>query len=177
MMEHELRLDVSLLRPGMRLAVGVSGGADSVALLRGLHGRATELGLVLCVAHLHHGLRGAEADRDLEFVRELAGRLELPFLTRRVDVAAEAARQPGKAAETIEEAARRIRYAWFRELMGRVPLDAVVTAHTLDDQAETVLAKVLRGAWSGGDRRGPSGGGVCGRARDPAHSGRAAGGN
>lgn len=130
----------------MRLGVGVSGGADSVALLRALADRAGELGLVQSVAHLHHGLRGAEADADLEFVREMAGRLGLPFVTARVDVAAEAAR----CGETLEEAARRVRYAWFRELMGTRAVDVVATAHTLDDQAETVLAKVLRGAWTAG---------------------------
>ncbi|MFP5237959.1 MAG: tRNA lysidine(34) synthetase TilS [Acidobacteriota bacterium] len=233
----------------MRLAVGVSGGADSVALLRALHARSGELGLALHVAHLHHGLRGAEADADLEFVRELAARLDLPFHCARVDTAEEAAARPGKAAETIEEAARRLRYRWFRGLMGgslspvpkgegsgapaesrpdapddriapslrdsgdilnagfptlkrgannhcasgaaglstphaagsstphatlnyapmssthggspleapdgaigalRGVVDAVATAHTLDDQAETVLAKFLRGAWTEG---------------------------
>jgi tRNA(Ile)-lysidine synthase TilS/MesJ len=66
----------------MRLAVGVSGGADSVALLRALHERSGPLGLVLHVAHLHHGLRGAEADGDLEFVRALAAELGLPFHER-----------------------------------------------------------------------------------------------
>jgi tRNA(Ile)-lysidine synthase len=145
-----LPLHTDDLIPGMRLAVAVSGGADSVALLRALHARAAELGLVLHVAHLHHGLRGAEADADLEFVRSLAAGLNLPFHEHHIDTAAEAARLPGKAAETIEEAARRLRYAWFRDLMVQVPLDAVATAHTLDDQAETVLAKFLRGAWTEG---------------------------
>lgn len=121
-----------------------------MALLRALHSRAGELGLVLNVAHLHHGLRGVEADADLAFVRDLAASLSLPFLSNRLDVAAEAAKLPGKRAETIEEAARRVRYAWFRELMRQGPLDAVATAHTLDDQAETVLAKILRGAWTEG---------------------------
>jgi len=145
-----LHLDLARLRPGLRLAVGVSGGADSVALLRALAERAGELGLVLHVAHLHHGLRGAEADGDLEFVRALAARLDLPFHEKRIDTRAEAAGLPGKPAETIEEAARRLRYAWFRELMETGAVDAVATAHTLDDQAETVLAKVLRGAWTEG---------------------------
>jgi len=157
-----LPLDTSLLKPGMRLAVALSGGADSVALLRALAARREELGLVLHAAHLHHGLRGQEADGDLEFCRELAAKLDIPFHEARVDVAQEAKAdaKSGKPAETIEEAARRLRYAWFRQLSSKslphavvrhaVVLDAVATAHTLDDQAETVLAKFLRGAWTEG---------------------------
>jgi tRNA(Ile)-lysidine synthase len=179
-----LPLDLKLLKPGMRVAVGLSGGADSVALVSALAARSSELGLVLHVAHLHHGLRGAEADADLEFSRTLAAKLGLPFHEARVDTAAAAeasgrdlrdieshpsrknkntARMghpvslgntdyaaEGKPRESIEEAARRLRYAWFRRLMAEVPLDAVATAHTLDDQAETVLAKFLRGAWTEG---------------------------
>ncbi|MGA2754537.1 MAG: tRNA lysidine(34) synthetase TilS [Terracidiphilus sp.] len=150
-------IDTALLKPGMRLAVALSGGADSVALLRVLAARSAELGLALHAAHLHHGLRGAEADADLEFCRELAAKLGLPFHEARVDTAREAAADPksGKAAETIEEAARRLRYQWFRQLLSKSPphavaLDAIATAHTLDDQAETVLAKFLRGAWTEG---------------------------
>ena len=89
--------------------------------VRALAARSGELGLVLHAAHLHHGLRGAEADGDLEFCRELAAKLGLPFHEARVDTAAEARADPtgkpaetGKSAETIEEAARRLRYAWFR---------------------------------------------------------------
>ncbi len=143
---NPLHLDATLLRPGLRLAVGLSGGADSVALLRALAARKVELGLVLHVAHLHHGLRGAEADGDLEFARELAAELDLPFHEARVDTPAEAE----KAGESIEEAARRLRYGWFRQRMAGGEFDAVATAHTLDDQAETVLAKFLRGAWTEG---------------------------
>lgn len=151
-----LPLDLYLLKPGLRLAIAVSGGADSVALLRALVEQNTqkgrELGLVLHVAHLHHGLRGEEADADLEFVRALATQLGLPFHEARVETAAEARPDSasGKPTETIEEAARRLRYAWFRTLLSKTPLDAVATAHTLDDQAETVLAKFLRGAWTEG---------------------------
>lgn len=138
----------------MRLAVGLSGGADSVALLRVLVERnrepGRELGLVLHAAHLHHGLRGDEADADLAFARDLAQQLDLPFHQARVDIAAEAKAN----SESIEEAARRLRYAWFSQLMFNGPphavVDAVATAHTLDDQAETVLAKFLRGAWTEG---------------------------
>ncbi len=147
-----LSIDTNLLKPGLRLAVGLSGGADSVALLRALAERSGELGLVVHAAHLHHGLRGAEADADLEFARALATRLGLPFHEGHADTAAEAMPNPalGKAGETIEEAARRLRYAWFRRLMRAGEVDAVATAHTRDDQAETVLAKFLRGAWTEG---------------------------
>lgn len=147
-----LPLDTTLLKPGMRVAVALSGGADSVALVRILAARGAELGLVLHAAHLHHGLRGAEADGDLEFCRALAAKLGLPFHEARVDAAAEAEadRKSGKHAESIEEAARRLRYQWFRKLFVSENLDAIATAHTLDDQAETVLAKFLRGAWTEG---------------------------
>jgi tRNA(Ile)-lysidine synthase len=141
-----LPIDTAMLKPGLRLAVGVSGGADSVALLRALHQGSSQLGLVLHVAHLHHGLRGAEADGDLEFVRALTAELGLPFHEARVDAGAEAER----AGESIEGAARRLRYAWFRQLMASGAVEAVATAHTRDDQAETVCAKFLRGAWTEG---------------------------
>ncbi len=145
-MRAKLPIDTSLLKPGLRLAVGLSGGADSVALVCALAGRGAELGMVVHAAHLHHGLRGAEADADLAFARELAAALHLPFHEAQVDAAAEAAAQ----GETIEEAARRLRYGWFRQLLASGEVDAVATAHTRDDQAETVLAKFLRGAWTEG---------------------------
>jgi tRNA(Ile)-lysidine synthase len=147
-----LPIDAKLLRPGLRVAVGLSGGADSVALLRALAERSRELGLVLHAAHLHHGLRGEEADADLAFARSLAADLGLPFHEARVDTEAEAKANAASAkpAETIEEAARRLRYGWFRQLMASGEVEAVATAHTRDDQAETVLAKFLRGAWTEG---------------------------
>ena len=139
-------LDRTLLHPGMRLAVGVSGGADSVALLRALIAAAPEIGLVVSVAHVHHGIRGAEADADAEFVSALAAEHGLPFY--RKDVDAPAAARANR--ETLEEAARNLRYGWFGELLASGVADAVATAHTLDDQAETVLHKLLRGAWTEG---------------------------
>src|SRR5271166_2555642 len=140
------QIDRQFLRPGMRLAVAVSGGADSVALLRALIKAAPEIGLVLSVAHVHHGIRGAEADGDAEFVSALAAAHELEFHRRDVDTPATARANR----ETIEEAARNLRYAWFRELLESGEAEAVATAHTLDDQAETVLHKLLRGAWTEG---------------------------
>ena len=130
----------------MRIAVAVSGGADSVALLRRLIEAAPEIGLVLSVAHLHHGIRGAEADMDADFVCDLAAVHGLAFHRRDVNTL-EAAQQNR---ETLEEAARNLRYAWFRELLDQGHADAIATGHTLDDQAETVLHKLLRGAWTEG---------------------------
>jgi tRNA(Ile)-lysidine synthase len=139
-------IDREHLRAGMRVAVAVSGGADSVGLLRVLVETAPEIGLVLAVAHVHHGIRGAEADADARFVEELAQRLGLPFHLSSVDTPAVAREKK----QTLEEAARSLRYAWFRELMAEGKVDVVVTAHTLDDQAETVLHRLLRGAWTEG---------------------------
>jgi tRNA(Ile)-lysidine synthase len=135
-----------LFRPGQRIVVAVSGGADSVALLRRLLEERSRLGVVLSVAHVHHGIRGAEADEDAAFVASLAAAYDLPFRLHRADAPAAAA----TLHETLEEAARNLRYAFFREFITTGSADAVATAHTLDDQAETVLYKLLRGAWTEG---------------------------
>ena len=139
-------LQTNLLRPASRIAVACSGGADSVALLRILLDRGSELGLVLSVAHMNHGIRGAEADADAGFVQELAREFDLPLHVRRVDTPAIAE----AAGQGLEEAARSLRYAWFWELLGTGEAEAVVTAHSLNDQAETVLHRLLRGAWTEG---------------------------
>lgn len=130
----------------MRLGIAVSGGADSVALLRQLADLRQQLGIVLVVLHVHHGIRGAEADADAAFVEQLAMQLELRFLRHDVDTPSRAKLEQ----ETIEEAARKLRYAWFENLLALCEINAVATAHTLDDQAETVLLKLLRGAWTEG---------------------------
>ncbi|GGH01941.1 tRNA lysidine(34) synthetase TilS [Silvibacterium dinghuense] len=139
-------LDRRNLRPGLRLAVAVSGGADSVALLRALLLVAPEIGLVLSVVHVHHGIRGEEADTDAAFVASLAATHGLALHSRDVDTPTAATENR----ETIEEAARNLRYGFFRELLAAGTVDAVATAHTLDDQAETVLHKLLRGGWTEG---------------------------
>ena len=129
------RLDV--LVPGAsKLLVAVSGGPDSVALLRLLLKTYT-----LEVAHFDHALRETSA-QDVSFVRELAFRLDLPFHTERAEVARVAALRGWN----IEDAARRLRYGFLTRTAKRVAADGVVTGHTLDDQAETVLLQLLRGA-------------------------------
>jgi tRNA(Ile)-lysidine synthase len=130
--------------------VAVSGGADSVALLRAVHAANAlpreSLGVGLSAVHVHHGLREAEADADQAFVAELCQQLEVPLLRHAVNVPQHAA----ATGETIEEAARTLRYQVFHERLASGAADAVLTAHTRDDQAETVLMKLLRGAWTEG---------------------------
>ncbi len=143
------------IRPGDRICAAVSGGADSVALLLLLHAVNSQprnaLGAGLSAVHVHHGLRGEEADGDLAFVTELCARLEVPLHVHRGSVPERIAlaRKSGEP-ETVEEAARNLRYEFFRELIAGGQADSILTAHTLDDQAETVLMKLLRGAWTEG---------------------------
>ena len=142
-------LQVGMFRPGQRVCCAVSGGADSVALLRGLHeanGGREPVGLVLRAVHVHHGLRGAEADADEAFVRALCAELGVDLRVERVDTAARQA----EAREGVEEAARHLRYAVFWRLLEEGWAETIATAHTLNDQAETVLMKLLRGAWTEG---------------------------
>ncbi len=130
-----------LISPGDRLVVAVSGGADSVALLHILHDAHAKLGVKLLVAHFDHRLRGSESDADAEFVSDLARRYELPFVLDREDVAAAAKRNKWN----LEDAARRLRYAFFERLIREGRANRIAVAHTADDQAETVLAHLIRG--------------------------------
>jgi tRNA(Ile)-lysidine synthase len=135
-----------LMRAGHRVAVAVSGGADSVALLRMMLELRDDLGIVLAAAHFNHGLRGPESDADQAFVAELARRLGLEFYAGIGDVRDDAILNK----LSVEAAGRELRYQWFARLAGAKRLDVVATAHTLDDQAETVLLKFLRGAGTRG---------------------------
>jgi tRNA(Ile)-lysidine synthase len=135
-----------LFHPGQRVAIAVSGGADSVALLLRSIEEQKDSGVVLSVAHVNHGIRGQAAAEDAAFVANLASGNGLDFHLHSSDAPAAAA----TLRETLEEAARNLRYAFFRELLTSGRVDAVATAHTLDDQAETVLQKLIRGAWTEG---------------------------
>lgn len=132
---------------GTRVLAAVSGGADSVALAW-LLAALTERGAVELagIAHLNHQLRGADADADEAFCGALAERLRVPFRSTRADVAALAELRR----ESIEAAARRARYAWLNAAAADLNAPFIATGHTLEDQAETVLLRLLRGAGTRG---------------------------
>jgi tRNA(Ile)-lysidine synthase len=135
-----------LLRPGDRVGTAVSGGPDSVALLRLLLELRGELGLVLSVVHVNHKLRGADSDSDEAFVAELARKHKLQLHACSADVT----RHAGEKRVSIETAARELRHDFFRKLLGATgqaqrAADKIATGHTLDDQAETVLMRLIRG--------------------------------
>src|SRR5438552_18744221 len=117
----------ALIRPGERVAVAVSGGADSVALLRVFLELRSDLGVVLSVAHFNHQIRGAEADADEQFVKALAESFELEFHAGGANV-------PAYAAErklSLETTARELRQKWFGELVRLGKTEKVAAAHTL----------------------------------------------
>lgn len=143
---HKYILEQRLIAPGERVAVAVSGGADSVVLLRVLLELRGRLGVVLSVAHFNHKIRGAEADSDEQFVRSLAEQFGLQFHSGSADVPAYARQQR----MSLETAARELRHRWFADLVHEGKADKVATAHTQDDQAETVLMRILRGTGTRG---------------------------
>ena len=129
--------------PGDRVLVAVSGGPDSLALLYALYELREQWGLHLEVAHLQHGIRGEEAKQDARFVTALAGKLGLPFHLQEIDLPGLRSRA-GKG--NLEALARAQRYQFFAQIAQRQGLNLIATAHTQDDQAETMLMWLLRGA-------------------------------
>jgi tRNA(Ile)-lysidine synthase len=136
----------ALLRPGEHLGVAVSGGADSVALALLLQQEQHQLGIRLSLLHFNHQLRGSESEADFSFVRDFAAAQDLELFAAGEDVAAYARRQRCN----LEEAGRRLRYAFFADLVSAGRVTRVATAHTADDQAETVLAQIARGTGPAG---------------------------
>lgn len=125
-----------------RIVVGVSGGADSVCLFSVLLELQREYELELFVVHIHHGIRGEEADRDEAFVRKLAEQKEVPYFPVWREVPALA----GEWGMTEEEAGRRARYEAFSDVLERVGGNKIAVAHNRNDCAETVLFQLLRGS-------------------------------
>jgi tRNA(Ile)-lysidine synthase len=137
-----------LLLRGETVVVGVSGGPDSLCLLHLLCRLRGEYDFGLHVAHLHHGLRGPDADADAAFVAKLAASWHLQHTVEETDVA-EVANQHGLA---VEEAARRARYAFLGNVAAAIGARAIAVGHNADDQAETVLMHWLRGSGTAGLR-------------------------
>lgn len=121
-----------MVQPGDTVVCAVSGGADSMALLWAMYLLRSKLDIRLQAAHVNHGLRGAESDRDEAFVRDFCQGHEIPFVSTRIAVT------PGK--KGLEAAAREERYGFLRTLPGKI-----ATAHTANDNAETVLMHLVRG--------------------------------
>jgi tRNA(Ile)-lysidine synthase len=126
------------LAPGQRVLIACSGGADSVALATGMQLLSGAMGLRLGLAHLDHGLRGAESRRDADFVRALARRLALPLHTARADL--------GGPRSGIEARGREARYAFFNAVCRQSGYRVLATGHQADDNAEHVLMALMRGS-------------------------------
>ena len=133
-----------MINPGERIVVAVSGGADSVCLLDVLCALQKELEMELVVAHYDHGLRPGEDEAETRFVSSLAESFGLHFVTEK------AADTLGSARNFSEDKARRFRYRFFYQVQKETSADKIALGHNLDDQAETVLMRLLRGS-------GPSG--------------------
>lgn len=138
----QLLLSAAHTVPRARILVAVSGGPDSVALLRALQAA----GHAVAVGHVNHMLRGEDADADEQFVGTLAENLNVPFFLARVDTGAEAAR----SRQSLETAARTLRYDALEDMRKKWRGDVIATGHTDDDQAETVLFRLIRGSGARG---------------------------
>src|SRR5712692_4382461 len=123
---------------GSRVGVAVSGGADSVFLLHALRELAPQMNLDLSVVHVDHGIRGKASHEDAEFVRSLAASFTLPFHIFSANLSVPAG--------NLEEAAREVRRGFFTSLIEEGTVNRIATGHTRNDQAETVLYRMLRGA-------------------------------
>ncbi|MCM8814311.1 MAG: tRNA lysidine(34) synthetase TilS [Candidatus Omnitrophica bacterium] len=130
-----------LIPPASALVVAVSGGVDSVALLHLLAGLRRQRQWKLCIAHLNHGLRGKESGRDEALVRKLAAGLHCECVIERVHTRNYARREK----VSVEEAARILRYEFLTRTAVARRIELIATAHTFDDQAETVLMRIIRG--------------------------------
>lgn len=131
-----------LIPEGFRVVAGVSGGADSVALLRVLTLLSSEMHFAVFAAHLHHGIRGETADADETYVKALCDKLSVPLYCERADVPALAREH----SHTLEQEGRIVRYAFFERARGHFGAELVAVAHHRDDQAESVLMHLMRGS-------------------------------
>ncbi len=134
-------LETGLLPNGAKVICALSGGADSTALLRILHALRDPLSLTLCAAHVNHGIRGAQADEDEDFCRNLCESLSVPFYAAKYDVPALAA----ETGESVELRARKVRLSFFAEVAEKTGADYVAMAHNAGDALETSVYNLARG--------------------------------
>jgi len=132
--------EYAMLEKGAIVVAALSGGADSVSLVRVLKSLEEMLDIRVFACHLNHGLRGEESDSDERFCAELCEKLGIPLETRRVEV-----EKLLRSHESVEQAARRIRYEFFEETLRKFGSSVLATAHTASDNAETVLFNLTRG--------------------------------
>lgn len=135
-----------MFKSGDRVLAAVSGGADSVCMLDVLCRLADRLGIIVFCAHLNHGLRGEAADGDELFVKRLCRERKIRFFSKKTDVAAAAANRH----MTVEEAGRHARYEFFDEVCRKHKIGKIATAHNKNDNAETVLMRIMRGTGTDG---------------------------
>jgi tRNA(Ile)-lysidine synthase len=135
-----------LLQIGDRVLIACSGGPDSAALLNLLYGIKDNYQIQLYLAHINHGLRGSDSEKDETFVKSLGRVFDLPVFVKKIGVKKLSQREK----LSIEEAARMARYEFFEALADRLKIDKIATGHTQNDQAETVLMRLLRGAGPAG---------------------------
>lgn len=125
-----------------KVVVAVSGGPDSLCLLHILYTLSDKLGITLYAAHLNHCLRGNEADKDEEFVRNFCKNINIEFRSKRVDIG----KIEKKENLSCESAGRKIRYEFFNEVKEEVGAKKIAIAHNANDQAETILMRIMRGS-------------------------------
>jgi tRNA(Ile)-lysidine synthase len=137
----QLHASHHMFPPQTRILAAVSGGQDSCALLHALHSLKVDLSIELHAAHLHHGIRGEEADQDAESVTQLCGQLGVRLSVEKADVHAFAKQRR----ISIQEAAREVRHAYLQRVAQQIGASRIALGHTRDDQVETVLLNILRG--------------------------------
>lgn len=131
----------NMVESGDKIVVGVSGGADSLALLHILNKIKDDFSLELAVAHVHHGLRGEDADKDAKFVEGICRDWQIPFYIKKADVR----KLASKWGLSEEEAGRKVRYDFFEQILKEIKGQKIALAHHRDDQAETILYNLIRG--------------------------------
>ncbi|MGE5430627.1 MAG: tRNA lysidine(34) synthetase TilS [Syntrophomonadaceae bacterium] len=133
--------EYDLLQPGEKILIALSGGPDSVFALNFFHKYKSKFGIILGAAHVNHSLRGQDSEMDEHFCAELSGKFDVQYFTEKVDVK----RLAKLKKVSVEEAARELRYEALESVLRRNDFDKIVTAHNLNDNAETVLLNLIKG--------------------------------